>query len=179
VALTYPGVDVTLIDSPRVLAPGVASIGPIGRQLVMGRIDEQALAIHVTGKGIVLVVGCGHQGLARILARAEALFDVPVYAIIGDLHYPVPEGRLQPLGINLQRLLASGEGPLSPLQMADVMADLSRLEGLPLGMVGLGGHDTSDEVIALFSQRFGERYRAGRVGDPITMGKNNTIPLSD
>ncbi len=36
---------------------------------------EGEVAIRVRGKGIVLVVGCGHQGMPRLLARAARLFD--------------------------------------------------------------------------------------------------------
>ena len=167
--LSYPGSTIELVDRPTVIGEGLASIGPIRRQLFLGRIDEQALAINVAGRGIVLVVGCGHQTLAKILQRYDQLFDEPLYGIVGDLHYPVPDGRLTVLGINLQRYLASGSGPWNPISEADLRADMALLKQRDLGVIGLGGHDTSDEVIDQFRNLFQKRYRSVRVGNAIVV----------
>jgi 7,8-dihydropterin-6-yl-methyl-4-(beta-D-ribofuranosyl)aminobenzene 5'-phosphate synthase len=165
IPLRYPGVEVNTTDAPAAIGAGLASIGPIRRQLALGPIDEQALAIHVENRGIVLLVGCGHQTLARILRRTRALFDVPIYGVIGDLHYPIPEGRGTLFGIDVQLRLGSGEGPLSPLTSADVDRDLALLSNLEPGIVALGGHDTSDEVIGRAAEVFGARARRVRVGE--------------
>jgi len=37
-------------------------------------------------------------------------------------------------------------------------------------VIGVGGHDSSDEVIEMFSRAFGEAYRYVRVGEPIVIG---------
>jgi metal-dependent hydrolase (beta-lactamase superfamily II) len=166
-ALQYPGSQVQHVSGPMAVGEGLASIGPIRRQLFMGEIQEQALAINVAGKGIVLIVGCGHQTLPKILKRFDQLFDAPLYGIIGDLHYPVPEGRLKAAGINLQRVLASGTGPWAPITADDVQSDLQLLSARNPGVVGLGGHDTSDEVIEQFAQHFGSRYQRVLVGQAI------------
>jgi len=165
--LHYPGSQVRLVDKPAVIGQGLASIGPIKRRLFMGEIEEQALAINVAGKGIVLVVGCGHQTLPKILQRYDQLFDQPLYGIVGDLHYPLPDGRLTLFGINLQRYLASGSGPWNPISEADVRADMDRLKQRELGVIGLGGHDTSDVVISWFQHYFGQAYRPVRAGEAI------------
>lgn len=167
--LHYPSSRVELVAEPSAIGEGLASIGPIRRRLFMGTIDEQALAIHVTGKGIVLVVGCGHQTLAKILQRYDQLFDQPLYGIVGDLHYPLPDGRLTLFGINLQRYLASGSGPWNPITEADMHADMDLLNQRELGVIGLGGHDTSDAVIDKFKQHFGQRYHPVRVGEAIVL----------
>jgi metal-dependent hydrolase (beta-lactamase superfamily II) len=170
VPLEYPGIEPIHTPDPTVIAPGVATTGIIPRQLVMGRIDEQALAIHVKDKGLVLIVGCGHQTLPKIIERTEEVFDEPIYGIIGDLHYPVPEGRLNILGLNAQRFFASGEGPLNPLTREQVMQNIELLESLNPGVIGIGGHDTSDEVIAEFHNTFGSSYSYVKVGKWITIG---------
>lgn len=171
IPLRYPNVVVTTIDAPRSLGKGLASIGPIRRQLALGAIDEQALAINVAGRGIVLLVGCGHQTLERIVQRTQALFKEPIYGIVGDLHYPLPTGRLEILGINLQRRLASGSGLFSPLSREELESDFTLLRGLNLGIVALGGHDTSDEVIAEIKRRFGSNSRRVRVGEWIVIAE--------
>lgn len=165
IGIHYPGAQVTTVEGPRLLGDGLASIGPIRRQLANGPVDEQALAINVAGRGIVLLVGCGHQRLERIIERTERLFDQPIHGIIGDLHYPLPEGRLKLFGINLQHRLASGTGPLSPMTCAEVASDLSLLRSPNLGIVALGGHDTSDEVIAEIERIFGAKSHRVRVGE--------------
>jgi hypothetical protein len=87
--------------------------------------------------------------------------------VIGGLHYPVPKGRLVKAGIDVQRLAASGRGPLAPLRQEEIDAELGLLEARKVGVVGIGGHDSSDEVIAAAAERFGGAYRHVRVGETI------------
>jgi len=162
---TYPNSTVKVIPDATVIAPGVASLGTISRQLLLGRIEEQALVINVEGKGIVIVVGCGHQTVPKILTRANQVFGENIYGLVGDLHYPIPEGRLTLLGINLQRYLASGEGPHRPMTYETMHEELKLLKSAGLELIALGGHDTSDEVIEHFSSNFGNGYRHVRVGE--------------
>jgi len=169
--LEYPNAKVTAIPNASVIGEGIASIGAISRQLFMGRIEEQALAINVQGKGLVLIVGCGHQTLPKILQRTEQVFDEPIYGLVGDLHYPVPMGRLSLLGLNLQRIFASGDGPLEQIDQQTIDNDIDRLKQLNPGVIGLGGHDTSDEVIERFNQEFAQRYQHVRVGQWITIAE--------
>ena len=167
--LRYPGIEPIVSTEPTVIGPGLASTGTIPRQLAFGWIDEQALAVHVEDRGIVLVVGCGHQTMKKLLERYDDLFDEPLYGVIGGLHYPVPDGRLYALGINLQRRVASGRGILDPLDMPEVRDELAMLDARNLGLIGVGGHDSSDEVIAMFRERFGPAYKDVRVGQRITL----------
>lgn len=166
-ALSYPDLKVVKITRPQGLMDGVASTGPIARELFIGRIEEQALVINVEGKGLVVVVGCGHQTLSRLLQRIDESFGQPIYGIVGDLHYPVPDGRLKLLGINLQRVFASGSGPTNPISSTDVEADIAMLQKRDIGLIALGGHDTSDEVLNRFGQVFGDRFHIVKVGDEI------------
>ncbi|MBW2162646.1 MAG: hypothetical protein JRH14_22260, partial [Deltaproteobacteria bacterium] len=82
----------------------------------------------------------------------------------------VPEGRLKLLGLNAQRLLASGSGMLSPITMDEVTEEMNELRRRNLGLIGVGGHDSSDEVIAMFEETFGDAYRHVRVGERIVVG---------
>jgi metal-dependent hydrolase (beta-lactamase superfamily II) len=118
---------------------------------------------------LVIIVGCGHQTVSKILARANQVFSEPLYGLIGDLHYPIPEGRLSLLGINLQRYLASGEGPHKPITKDTMIKDIELLKQTGLQIIGLGGHDTSDEAIKYFSDSFGSGYRYVKVGSTISI----------
>jgi hypothetical protein len=51
--------------------------------------------------------------------------------------------------------------------MADAQAEIALLEERKLGIVGISGHDSSDEVIALAAETFGEAYQHIRVGEAI------------
>ncbi|MES2952183.1 MAG: hypothetical protein V4858_26960 [Pseudomonadota bacterium] len=135
----------------------------------MGRIDEQAMVIHVAGKGLVAIVGCGHQTVPKLLAQIQRDFKVPLYGIVGDLHYPVPSGRRSFMGLNLQRLLASGEGITQPITMEQIQAEMELLDRSNIQLLGIGGHDSSDEVIGMFAKRFGPRYRQVLVGSGIRL----------
>jgi 7,8-dihydropterin-6-yl-methyl-4-(beta-D-ribofuranosyl)aminobenzene 5'-phosphate synthase len=163
VAMTYPGIEPVVAREPMVIAPGAATTGPITGKLQMGPVDEQALAIRVEGKGVVLIVGCGHQGLPRLLQRSQELFDDPIYGVVGGLHYPVPRGRLFRGGVDLQRraVYGLGNGP-SP---ADVQLEIDMLATKGPQWVSLSPHDSSDEVIDAFRKTFGASYHELRVGE--------------
>jgi metal-dependent hydrolase (beta-lactamase superfamily II) len=169
--MTYPNNEVNIIPEATVIAPGIASLGAISRQLVMGKIEEQALVINVQGKGLVLIVGCGHQTVPKIIQRVEEVFSDNLYGIIGDLHYPVPEGRLSLFGINLQRYLASGDGPHNPMTFEIMDKELNLMKDAGISLIALGGHDTSDEVIAHFSETFGDGYQYVKVGSVIDVAE--------
>jgi hypothetical protein len=47
-----------------------------------GTIAEQALVVNVRGFGLVLVSGCGHPPIERII-------EVPIAAVVGGMHLPV------------------------------------------------------------------------------------------
>ena len=147
-ALDMPEHTVMEIAQPAVLGKGVASLGPISRALFIGPVDEQAMILNVRNYGLVAVVGCGHQTLLKLVERVDEVFGRPLRAVIGDLHYPVPEGRLRVAGIDAQRWLASGGGPLSPVGQTDVEAfeTWATESGTDLFLVG---HDTHDEVLTL------------------------------
>jgi metal-dependent hydrolase (beta-lactamase superfamily II) len=170
IPMTYPGLSPIHAGEPTDIGKGVASTGTIPRQLVFGWIDEQALVVNVADRGTVLIVGCGHQTIPKLLERYDEVFDEPLYGIVGGLHFPVPEGRLKLLGLNVQRRLASGTGVLSPLTMNEVKDQMNQLHERNLGLVAVGGHDSSDEVIAMFNDTFGDAYRHVRVGERIVLG---------
>jgi metal-dependent hydrolase (beta-lactamase superfamily II) len=162
--MTYPGIEPVVVLEPLVIAAGVATTGPITGKLHIGPVEEQALAIRVQDKGVVLLVGCGHQGLSALVARSAQLFDEPLYGVIGGLHYPVPRGRWTMGGVDVQRWAAYGFG--SGPSLEDVQREIDTLVGKGLQWVSLSPHDSSDEVIEAFRNRFGSRYHDLRVGEP-------------
>jgi metal-dependent hydrolase (beta-lactamase superfamily II) len=170
VPMTYPGLEPVHAADPTVIAPGVATTGTIPRQLFIGWVEEQALVVNVVGRGLVLIVGCGHQTVPKLISRTRAVFSEPIHGLVGGLHYPVPKGRAVVLGLPIQKLVGSGNGPFSPLTAEEISEDIAQLRDLNLGLVGLSGHDSDDEVIDQFRSTFGSAYREVRVGEPIAVG---------
>jgi 7,8-dihydropterin-6-yl-methyl-4-(beta-D-ribofuranosyl)aminobenzene 5'-phosphate synthase len=170
VPLSNPTAQITVVDGPRVIAPGVASMGPIPRQLFfLGWTPEQSLAINVEGQGIVVIIGCGHSTLQRIVDRAEMLFDEPLYGIVGGLHYPVSASREVKLGLPLQRILGTGKWPWDPISRQDVEAAIAYLQRRAPQLVALSPHDSCDWSIEAFRRAFGGAYQEVRVGEEIVV----------
>jgi 7,8-dihydropterin-6-yl-methyl-4-(beta-D-ribofuranosyl)aminobenzene 5'-phosphate synthase len=54
-------------------------------------IDDQALVIHVRGRGLVVITGCGHAGVVNIVRQAMRLTGVSsLLAVIGGFHLSGP-----------------------------------------------------------------------------------------
>jgi 7,8-dihydropterin-6-yl-methyl-4-(beta-D-ribofuranosyl)aminobenzene 5'-phosphate synthase len=172
VPMDYPGNRPEVASCPTQLAPGVATIGAISNQLFIGRVDEQALAVNIEGKGIVLIVGCGHQTLPKLLARAEELFKEPLYGIVGGLHYPVPRGRITQAGVDVQNFVVFGLTHV-PIR-AQVQAQIDQLAKHNPQWVSVSAHDSSDETIDQFRRAFGERYHDLRVGEWQRISKSSS-----
>lgn len=104
--------------------------------------SEQALVVHVEGKGLVLIVGCGHPTLEKLVERAESLYDLPVIGVVGGLHY---EG-------------ATAE---------DVQPHIRFLDARRPKLVALPPHDSSSQALEAFQAAFPEAYQVIQVGGQI------------
>jgi len=161
---------VTAVDTPRVIAPGVSLEGPIGRALFYlssGFVKEQALAVNVEGKGIVLIVGCGHQGVKKIIGRAEQIHNEPLYGLVGGLHYPVTSGRSIRNGRETQTYRGTGKPPWERITKSDVMMNIDYIRSKHLSLVSLSGHDSCDWSLDAFRKAFSNIYQECAVGHTI------------
>ena len=168
IPMNYPGLKPIHTEAPTPIAKGVCSIGVIPTQLFFfGWTLEQALACRVEGKGIVLIIGCGHQTLPRILERAEALFEDPIYGIVGGLHYPVTKGRQLVLGIPLEKFVGTGKPPWRPINKTDVLKNIELLKTKNPKLVALSAHDSCDWTLSAFREAFQDAYHELKVGRKI------------
>lgn len=148
--MTYPGSTLTLAEKPTRLAEGVATTGliayaqPFPIWLATPKGDEQSLAINVSGKGIILITGCGHMGLEALLIRAKAAFDVPVVGVVGGLHYG-----------------NTGAAALQP--------EIKLVSELNPVLVALSPHDSEGAARDAFAQAFSAVYQPIQVGKLITV----------
>lgn len=154
--MTHSTADVEITKHPKKLLEGVATIGTIDRAICfMGLTAEQAIAINVEGKGIVLIVGCGHQKIERIIQRAKDLFNLPIYSVIGGLHYPIESSRMK---FNMQRIFGTGKFPWQRISKSEVTEAISELDKINLKFIGISAHDSCDWSLKTFKNHFKDRY---------------------
>ncbi len=164
------GPDTQVIREPKILKEGIANIGVIPRNLfLMGYTQENSLAVNVENKGIVLIVGCGHQTIERIIERAKSLFDEPIYGIIGGLHYPVHGGRIMLGPFNIQNIVATDRPPWNGINEEDVKNAVNAIKSVDPQFVALSSHDSSDWSIEQFRKAFKDKYHGLKVGKELTI----------
>ncbi|MBU1050789.1 MBL fold metallo-hydrolase [Candidatus Bipolaricaulota bacterium] len=74
------GISLHDVKSPTNIIPGVRSIGQMGRD-----IPEQALLVDGVD-GPVLLTGCAHMGIGRLVQQATELAGASMSLVIGGLH---------------------------------------------------------------------------------------------
>jgi 7,8-dihydropterin-6-yl-methyl-4-(beta-D-ribofuranosyl)aminobenzene 5'-phosphate synthase len=162
--MTYPGLQPIHTPKPTIIAKGVATIGVIDCPMFHGNVKEQAVAINVKDKGIVVISGCGHQTIERILQRTEKLFDEPIYGLFGGFHLPISEGR------NITKsyqYFITNRLPWIPYTAEDILKDITLLKQRSVMLVGISGHDTCDSSIVMFRDAFRDSYVDIAVGNKI------------
>jgi 7,8-dihydropterin-6-yl-methyl-4-(beta-D-ribofuranosyl)aminobenzene 5'-phosphate synthase len=158
----------TIVEGPRLLAPGVGTTGPLPVELfILGYTLEQALVVNVAGKGLVVIVGCGHPGIEAIIERAEQVFQTPVYGVIGGLPYPVTDDRAKIGPIKGQKLFGCPNPPWRPIDRKTVHRAIAYLKSKGVQLVSISAHDSCDWSLQAFAAAFGEQYRPLRVGEEI------------
>jgi 7,8-dihydropterin-6-yl-methyl-4-(beta-D-ribofuranosyl)aminobenzene 5'-phosphate synthase len=105
---------------------------------------EISLAID-TPAGIVLVVGCSHPTIERIVEAAKAAVGKPIHLVIGGTH-------LLPASDEETRRIA---GALHDTWKVDYLAP---------------GHCTGEPAFEILRQTFGDRYIYAGLGTTVTLG---------
>jgi 7,8-dihydropterin-6-yl-methyl-4-(beta-D-ribofuranosyl)aminobenzene 5'-phosphate synthase len=121
----------------QVVANGLLTTGEIG-----GNTPEQALMIQ-TGKGLVVITGCAHPGIVRIIERAMELTGEPVYLVLGGFH-------------------------LGNKSESEISAILTDFRGLGVEKVA-PCHCTGDRAIAMFAAEYSESFVQVGAGTEITL----------
>ncbi len=151
----------------RVIAPGVATTGTIPRMLFfLGWTPEQALMVNVRDKGVVVIVGCGHQGVERLLARVEAHVQSPVYAVVGGLHLPVH-------GLRAQDIIGTARWPWQRTTEHDVDDAIDSVRRRHPHLVAVSPHDSSQWTLDRFAAAFPDGCRRICVGEKIQISADD------
>ena len=110
--------------------------------LISPKTGEQALVVNVAEQGLVLVTGCGHPTIERLVARAETLYGLPVVGVVGGLH-------------------------LAGVDAAVVNSTIAFLQTRAPALVSLSPHDSGQEEIEAFQSAFPEAYQTIQIGERI------------
>ena len=165
--MTHDRADVVLTSGPRVIATGVAVLPPLPKMMFwLGPVAEQAIVINVRGFGLVLVSGCGHPRIERMLAVAERVLDVPIKGVFGGLHLPV---HAMGTPLVMQATLGNPNWPWRPISERDVTDVIDEITRRGPRMVALSSHDSTPWTYDALGRAFGDRYHTVRVGEELVV----------
>lgn len=167
-AMNHPTARAEVVTGPRKLGKGLASTGPLDRAIwLVGPVSEQALLVNVKDKGPVMIVGCGHPQLERLVERAQAVTGQRLYGIVGGLHFPVTGSRV---GKGRQNIIGNGKLPWQRITRGEAKKAAAFLADLDLKLVALSAHDSCDWTLEAFREALGSRYMPVKVGQEIVVG---------
>jgi len=122
----FPGMEFVNVEAGMEIVPGVATSGMIGEA-----IPEQALVVDAA-EGLVILTGCAHPGIARMVRAVKELFQEEVYLVMGGFH-------------------------LGRASTAIIEETIEELQILGVDHVA-PSHCTGDAARQLFQEAFGEDY---------------------
>jgi 7,8-dihydropterin-6-yl-methyl-4-(beta-D-ribofuranosyl)aminobenzene 5'-phosphate synthase len=162
------------------LVPNVGTTGPMPRQLLMGYVNEQALVVKLAGKGLVVIMGCGHPGVEAIVQRAEEVFETPVYAVIGGFHLLITGDR-SGRKFKPQMRLGSPELPWKAPQKEETYHTIAFLKKKGIQVVSVSAHDSCDWTLETFTQLFDGQNLPLKVGQEIVLAgqPSQTPPVEE
>lgn len=97
--------------------------------------DDQGLVIHLRGKGLVVLSGCGHAGIVNTVAHARTITGVaPVHAVIGGFHLGPAffHDRITPV---VEALVSLNPAVIAPAHCTGYRAAFAVLQALPAAFV--------------------------------------------
>ena len=107
-----------------------------------GSIPEQSLIVK-TGEGLVVITGCAHPGIVRIIERAKEINFAPIDLVLGGFH------------------LNSGRES----EISAILADFRRLGVQKVAPC----HCTGERATAMFATEYGEAFIQTGVGAVIAL----------
>src|SRR5436190_18250111 len=139
----WQGVDFELIDKTTEIAPGITLIALVSDAPGTRELKELSLAIN-TPDGLVLVVGCSHPGIDKIV-EAAATINPKIHLIAGGFH-----------------LVVAPDDTIAKIVAA--LKDAFKVENVA------PGHCTGEPTFAALKQAFGDHYIYAGVGTSLATG---------
>lgn len=138
-ALERRGARVERVDAPKQLLEQVYSTGEMG-----DGIKEQALILD-TPKGLVIITGCAHPNITRMVSSARSYLQKKVYLLMGGFHL-LGKDKFEIQAI-IRNLKSQGVERIAP------------------------SHCTGEEAIALFREAWGADFIEGGCGAVIELSQ--------
>jgi len=120
-----------IVNKPTVIDEGIIVINANSNY-----IWEQFLLVNVSNLGSIILVGCSHPGIEKIVRKAHQITQSNIYAIIGGLH-------------------TAGIGDIGRIIASFNKYNISAV--FPI-------HCSGNDVRYVLNQRIGNRYKDGHVG---------------
>ncbi|WP_321438518.1 MBL fold metallo-hydrolase [uncultured Bacteroides sp.] len=144
---------------PIKICEGVCTTGIIKAPLFFWTTQEQGLIINVKDKGLIIVTGCGHQTVDKLLLRCDRISDLPIYGILGGFHLPIYGDSERYMGY-----LITGRLPWEPFTVSDVNKKIKLIKKRNVKLIGISTHDSSVKAIEAFKKAFSKEYEDLKTG---------------
>jgi 7,8-dihydropterin-6-yl-methyl-4-(beta-D-ribofuranosyl)aminobenzene 5'-phosphate synthase len=139
----WPRANIELIDKTTEIVPGITLLALVSDAPGTRELKELSLAVN-TAEGVVLVVGCSHPGIERIVEAAAAI-NPRIRLISGGFHLVV----------------ASDEAIAKTVA---ALKDTFKVENIA------PGHCTGEPTFAALKRAYGDRYLYAGVGTSLPLG---------
>ena len=147
----WPRANFELIDQTKEIAPGITLIALVSDKPTTLELKELSLAIR-TPDGLVLIVGCSHPGLDKILEAARDI-DPHIHLIAGGFH------------------LVVAQDP-AIAQVVTLLHDTDKVDYIA------PGHCTGEPAFTALEQAYGDHYLYAGLGAVLSL-EARPRPLSD
>ena len=141
----WQGANFQVVEKTTEIAPGITLIALVSDLPGTKELRELSLAVD-TPDGLVLIVGCSHPGVEKIVEAAAAI-NPKIHLIAGGFHYVVAQDDA------IARLVTA-------------LKDTFKVENIA------PGHCTGEPAFAALKQAFGDRYIYAGVGTALQSGPN-------
>ena len=142
-AAAWPGANFELIDKTTEIAPGIHLIALVSDKPGTLELRELSLAIN-TPDGLVIVVGCSHPGIDKIVTAAAAI-NSRIHFIAGGFHLVVSSDQ------EIEKIVATLHDAFKVAFVAP-------------------GHCTGEPTFTALKKTFGDRYLYAGLGTTIALG---------
>jgi 7,8-dihydropterin-6-yl-methyl-4-(beta-D-ribofuranosyl)aminobenzene 5'-phosphate synthase len=131
------GINIAAVNAPTSICKGVYSTGILGTW-----IKEQSLIVS-TDRGLIVITGCAHPGIVKILKSAKELIEDKILFVTGGFHL----------------------GGMSEPQLREIINDFRKLGVKHVGPC----HCSGDLARRMFKQEYGDGYMNVGVGRRIEL----------
>ena len=146
----WPGANFELIEKTTEIAPGIHLIALVSDKTTTLELRELSIAID-TPDGIVLILGCSHTGIDKIVEAASHI-NKHIHLVAGGLH-----------------LVVAKDDEIG--RVATVLRDTYRVDYVA------PGHCTGEPTFAALQQTLGDHYLYAGLGTELDLGANPRASL--